>query len=160
VSVQVNPERSGQAGPSCSCSVTSLPSPTGEVVVLRVAGEVDLHSLPVLRAALAEVFERRSDHVVVDLVELGFCSVGGLALLAGAAATATAQGTEYGIGAASRSANRLWALGWTAAELPIRFPTAAAGVLAALAHQAGRRAQVGSGPGAARTCREPPGRAR
>ena len=132
----------GDPGGSCWCSSTSLPSPTGEVIVLEVAGEVDLCSLPVLRAALAEVIGRRSDHVIVDLAEVRFCSVRGLTVLAEAGATAAGAGTAYAIGGASRLANRVWALGWPEAELPIRFPTAGAAVLAVLAHQAGRRDQV------------------
>jgi anti-anti-sigma factor len=134
----------GDRGGSCWCSWTSPPSPTGEVIVLGVAGEVDLCSLPVLRAALAEVIGRRSDHVIVDLAEVRFCSVRGLTVLAEAGATAAGAGTEYAIGGASRLVNRVWALGWPDAELPIRFPTAGAAVLAALAHLAGRRDQVGN----------------
>lgn len=132
----------GDPGGGCWCSTMVLPSPTGEVIVLRVAGEVDLSSVAVLRAALSAVLAHRADHVVVDLVELRFCSVRGLAVLAEAGVTAAGQGTEYAVGGASRQAGRVWALGWAANELPIRFRTAGDGVLAALAHQAGRADRV------------------
>ncbi len=128
----------GDLVPLCSCSAMSLPSPTGEVIVLRVAGEVDLCSLPVLRAALTEVLSRRAEHVIVDLAELRFCSVRGLAVLVDAGDTANGQATNYALCGASRQANRVWALGWPDAELPIQFPSAGAAVLAALAPQAGR----------------------
>ncbi len=128
----------GDPAPLCSCSAISLRVPTGEVIVLRVAGEVDLGSLPVLRAALTEVLSRRAEHVIVDLAELRFCSVRGLAVLVDAGGTATGQATNYALCAASRQANRVWALGWSDAELPIQFPSAGAALLAALAHQAGR----------------------
>ena len=34
----------------CSCTATSIPTPAGEVLVLRVAGEVDLLTNEVLQA--------------------------------------------------------------------------------------------------------------
>jgi hypothetical protein len=42
----------------CSCTSTSLSSPAGEVIVLRVAGEVDLSTVSVLQAALADSVAR------------------------------------------------------------------------------------------------------
>lgn len=93
--------------------------------MLGVAGQVDLRSLPVLRTALAEVIGRRSDHVIVDLAAVRFCSVRGLTVLAEAGATAAGAGPEYAIGGESRLVNRMWALGWPDAELPIPFPTGA-----------------------------------
>jgi len=129
----------------CRCSTTSLRSPTGEATVLRVAGEVDVSSLAVLRTALTAALDRHADHVVVDLAELRFCSVRGLTVLAEAGATAAGLGIEYAIGGAPRQANRVWALGWADTELPMRFPTAGDGVLAALAHQSERPDAVRSG---------------
>lgn len=39
----------------CACSAESLPFPTGVIMVLWVAGEVDLATLPILREALESV---------------------------------------------------------------------------------------------------------
>ena len=144
-------ERAGQA-PSSATAVArevvgdacwySTMSPTGQVFVVRVGGEVDLASVQVLRAALSAALGRGPEHVVVDLAEVRFCSVAGLAVLVETGITAAGQGTGYAIGGASRQADRVWALAWSAAELPIRFRTAGDGVLAALAHQAGRTGDV------------------
>jgi hypothetical protein len=72
----------------CSCTSTSLSSPAGEVIVLRVAGEVDLSTVSVLQAALADSVARGPCHLVVDLAGLTFCSARGLTLLVGAGRTA------------------------------------------------------------------------
>ena len=99
--------------------------------------------MAVLRAALSAVLARRADHVVVESRRVcGSAAWVGLAVLVEAGTTAAGQGTEYAIGGASRQAGRVWALGWPAAAVPIRFPTAGDGVLAALAHQAGRADRV------------------
>jgi hypothetical protein len=37
---------------SCACTATSIPSPAGEIHVLRIAGEVDLLTIAVLQCAL------------------------------------------------------------------------------------------------------------
>ena len=122
----------------CSCTSTSLPSSAGEVIVLRVAGEVDLSTVPVLQAALADSVARGPCHLVVDLAGLTFCSARGLTLLVGAGRTAGGQGTGYAVTGASGLVIRLWMLLWPAGELPIRYPTAAAGVIAALVRQTDR----------------------
>jgi hypothetical protein len=36
---------------SCSCTATSIPAPAGEVLLLRVAGEVDLLTVAILQGA-------------------------------------------------------------------------------------------------------------
>jgi uncharacterized protein (UPF0218 family) len=66
--VSVQPEKTGSgnvrgrvavvdtSGPSAwcafSCTTQSLPCSAGEIIVLRVEGEVDLCTLPILQAAL------------------------------------------------------------------------------------------------------------
>lgn len=129
----------GDAAAQCSCTATSLPSPAGEIVVLRVAGEVDLSTLPVLQAALTNGLARRPGHLLVDLAELTFCSAWGLALLVQAGSAAAGHGTGYTVSAVSRHINRVWTTLWLESELPIRYPTATAGVLAARARQADHR---------------------
>jgi anti-sigma B factor antagonist len=117
----------------CSCTATSVPSRAGEILVLRVAGEVDLLTITVLQGALTSGLARGPCHLLVDLAELTFCSVRGLSLLVEAGRTAAGQGTGYSVTAASRQANRAWTVLWPAGELPTRYPTAAAGVAAAVA---------------------------
>jgi anti-anti-sigma factor len=116
----------------CSCSATSIPAPAGEVLVLRVAGEVDLLTIDVLQGALTSSLARGPCHVLVDLVELTFCSVRGMGLLVQAGRTAAEQGTGYSVTAASPQVDRAWALLWPVGE-PTRCSTAAAGVASAVA---------------------------
>jgi anti-anti-sigma factor len=117
----------------CSCTATSIPAPAGEVRVLRVAGEVDLLTIEVLQGALTSSLARGPCHLLVDLAELTFCSVRGLSLLVQAGRTAAGQGTGYSVTAASRQTNRAWTVLWPVSELPTQYPTAAAGVAAAIA---------------------------
>jgi anti-anti-sigma factor len=121
------------AASSCSCSATSIPAPAGEVLVLRVAGEVDLLTIEVLQGALTSSLARGPCHLLVDLAELTFCSVRGMGLLVQAGRTAAGQGTGYSVTAASYQVNRAWTLLWPVSELPTRYPTAAAGVAFAMA---------------------------
>jgi anti-anti-sigma factor len=121
------------AAAMCSCTATSIPAPAGEVLVLRVAGEVDLLTIEVLRGALTSGLARGPCHLLVDLAELRFCSVRGVSLLVQAGHTAAGQGTGYSVTAASRQINRAWTVLWSVSELPIQYPTAAAGVVAAMA---------------------------
>lgn len=54
----------------------------GPASVLRVAGELDMHSGPQLRAALSEILERPGvDAVVVDLTAVTFLGSTGIAVL-------------------------------------------------------------------------------
>lgn len=56
----------------------------GERTVLTLAGEVDLSTAPALRQQLASVFDGGTNHVVVDLRQVGFMDSTGLGVLMGA----------------------------------------------------------------------------
>lgn len=114
------------------CSVSSLSLATGGIVVLRVVGDVDLGSDAVLRRALDAALDQHPGHLVVDLSELHFCSVRGMGMLVGAAAAAATHGTQYAVSGAPGRVIRFWSMLWPVGQLPIQFPTTAAGVLAAL----------------------------
>lgn len=120
-------------GTLCSCTAMSLTSPAGEVIVVRVTGEVDLFTISVLRDALADSLARGPCDLIVDLAAMTFCDVRGLTLLVQTGATAAGSGIGYVLAAAPDQARRVWALLWPDAELPTRVPSAAVGVLAALA---------------------------
>jgi anti-sigma B factor antagonist len=47
-------------------------SETGDAVVVRLAGELDLYTAPAVRAALLESIERRPARLVVDLADVTF----------------------------------------------------------------------------------------
>jgi anti-anti-sigma factor len=129
------PTRHGARGdPSvrCICSATSVTSPTGEsIVVLQVAGEVDLATVDFLATALTAVLRQQPDHLIVDLAQLSFCAACGLTVLAEAGVTAAGNGTRYGVSAASRLMTHCWSRLWAEDDQPIQFPTCAAAVGAA-----------------------------
>ena len=50
----------------------------GEATVLRLAGQLDIDTAPVLRAAIDPLLERGTCRIVVDLADLDFCDSIGL----------------------------------------------------------------------------------
>jgi anti-anti-sigma factor len=120
----------------CQCSTATLSSPAGDIVVLRVAGEVDLGSFAVLDAALDDVLDRRPDHLIVDLTGLVFCSCRGLTAITQTVRAAAAQGIRYSISGASPLFSRLWPHYWPDGDVPRIHRTTADAVLAALVLQA------------------------
>lgn len=115
------------------CRVTSLPSPSGDVVVLQICGEIDLSTIALVETAVHSVMSQRPAHLTVDLAGVTFCCARGLAVLLESGATAAAQGTGYAVSAVSPQANRMWALLWSAERLPTQYPSAQAAALAAMA---------------------------
>ena len=115
-----------EPGSVCGCTVKALPSPAGEVMLLELAGEIDICSLSGLQAALTGVLARRPDHLVVDLAAVTFCSVCGLTALMQAGAVAAGQGTEFAVSGASRHLHRVWTLLCPEGERPMRFLTSGA----------------------------------
>jgi anti-anti-sigma factor len=116
----------------CECTAVSLGAPPDDVIVVRVAGEVDLLTGPVLQVALADSLARGPCDLLVDLAAMTFCDVRGLTMLVQGGATAAERGIGYAVAAAPGQVRRVWAMLWPAAELPVQFPSAAAGVLAAM----------------------------
>jgi anti-anti-sigma factor len=116
----------------CECTAVSLGAPPDDVIVVRVAGEVDLLTAPVLHDALADSLARGPCDLLVDLAAMTFCDVRGLTMLIQAGVTAAEHGIGYAVAAAPRQARRVWPMLWPAAELPPQFPSAAAGILAAM----------------------------
>jgi anti-anti-sigma factor len=116
----------------CECTAVSFGAPPDDVIALRVAGEVDLLTGPVLQAALADSLARGPCDLLVDLAAMTFCDVRGLAMLVQAGSTAAERGVGYAVAAAPRQVWRIWPMLWPAAELPVQYPSAAAGVLAAM----------------------------
>lgn len=57
--------------------------PCADCAVLRVGGEVDLYTAPVLRERLAELFAVGVTHVVIDTSGITFLDSSGLGLLVG-----------------------------------------------------------------------------
>jgi anti-anti-sigma factor len=82
---------------ACSCEFAVEPGPGGDIVVVRVAGEIDMLSLHVLRDALSAAADRNPADLVVDLAGVTFCSVRGYALLADAVRTAQSRNTGFAL---------------------------------------------------------------
>ena len=116
----------------CECTAVSLGAPPEDVIVVRVAGEVDLFTGPVLQAALADSLARGPCDLLIDLAAMTFCDVRGLAMLVQAGATAAECEVGYAVAAAPRQLRRVWPMLWPAADPPVQYPSTAAGVRAAL----------------------------
>lgn len=112
-----------------SCTIESSQCSAGEIIVLRVAGEVDLGTVPILQAALDEGLHQDPAHLVVDLSQMTFCSAQGLDLLTQTHRITTAKATGYAITGVPAHTNRVWALCWGDA-LPIRYHNTAAALTA------------------------------
>ncbi|MDT0351629.1 STAS domain-containing protein [Pseudonocardia charpentierae] len=134
----------------CTCSTATLFSPAGDIVVLRVAGEVDLDNFAVLDAALDDVLERRPDHLIVDLTGLVICSSRGITAIARTAQVAIADGTRYSMSGASPMLARLWPHYWPDGDAPPIHRTTAAAVLSAIVLQADQWKPVPTAPEQAR----------
>ncbi|MDN5859137.1 MAG: STAS domain-containing protein [Pseudonocardia sp.] len=119
----------GRADPGarCFCTSETHPTPSGPIILLRVAGEVDAFTAPVLRDALTQDLDQQPAHLVVDVAALTFCSARGIALLIEAGRAAVDNGTGYALSGSSRHLARMWALLWDD-PLPDRYPSAAAAV--------------------------------
>jgi anti-anti-sigma factor len=126
----------GRVRPLLGHPQVSSIAPAGDIVVLRVAGEVDLDSFAGLDAALDDVLDRRPDHLIVDLTGLVFCSFQGLAAITRTAKAAAANGTRYSMSGASLLIARLWPNYWPNGDAPPIHPTTAAAVLSAIVLQA------------------------
>lgn len=104
----------------CLCAVRSFPSYAGEILVLRVAGEVDLSTISVFEASLASSIGRKPAYLVVDLSRLRFCSAQGMGVLFGARAAAAERGFGYAISGVPSHLDGIWKRLWPD-ELPIRY---------------------------------------
>ncbi|MGW5053674.1 STAS domain-containing protein [Actinokineospora sp. NPDC004072] len=89
-----------------------------DVLVIKVAGDVDLSTAPQFADALAAA---DAEIVVVDLAEVTFLAVTGLRLLVEAAYRASSHGSRFGVVAHDRTALRLLRMSEAAASIPV-FP--------------------------------------
>jgi anti-anti-sigma factor len=117
---------------SFSCTTESLGCcAAGEIIVLRVAGEVDLCTLPVLRAAVDDGLDQRPAHLVIDVSRMTFCSAQGLDLLTQTGRTAAEKAIGYATSGVLPQIDRVWTLCWDG-DLPVRYRSTAAAVTAIL----------------------------
>lgn len=116
----------------CWSTTTALASPSGEVLVLCVAGEIDLSTLGVVEDALAAALSARPARLVVDIAGVTFCSCRGFRVLLDCSVTAARHGTGFAFSGASRHADRIWGMLRPEGLLPARFPSSGEALVAAL----------------------------
>lgn len=92
------------------CDLESWPAPAGEILVVRVSGELDLLTRPILAATLVEAVSRGSAHLVVDLAGTTFCCVRGFGMLAETGFTASARGASFALSGLSTHRDRILAM--------------------------------------------------
>jgi len=116
------------AGSVQSGAIESSQCAAREIIVLRVAGEVDLCTIPILAAALDASLDQRPAYLVVDLAQMTFCSVRGLDLLTQTGRIAAAAATGYAVTGVLPRINRVWTLCW-GDDCPVRYRSTATAVL-------------------------------
>lgn len=130
----------GSGGPACcSFSVTSIPGLDGEILVLQVAGDIDLSSQPALQTALTDCLDATPRHLVIDLSALNFCGVRGFTLLADIGSAAADGRTAYVVSGLPSGLDRIASMLWEDGK-PTRHRTVASAVTAIRAGQAAGKA--------------------
>lgn len=122
---------------ACEWEIDTHNGPAGKILVLRVVGEIDLLTVPQVRAALATAVARAPTDLVVDLAGVRFCCVRGFALFADTAHTTTAGGVGYAVSGLSRHLDRIADMLWCDQHLA-RYASTAAAVTALRIDQAHR----------------------
>jgi anti-anti-sigma regulatory factor len=87
--------------------------PVGNIVVVRLAADLDMLTLPLGWAAVITALDHHPADLVVDLSEVAFCGVRGFALLAAIARVTAAGGIGYTISGLGRHHERGANLSWT-----------------------------------------------
>ena len=103
--------------------------PVGSIAVLHLAGDIDMLTLPLVRAALFTALDTRPGDLVVDLSEVRFCGVRGFVLLAAMAATTAHSGIGYAVAGVGPHLDRAATQAWFGQRLR-RHPNTAAAVTA------------------------------
>jgi anti-anti-sigma factor len=129
-------------GAYCSCTATALSSPAGEILVIRIVGQVDHATVADVAAVLDDAVERYASHLVIDLVGVNFCAVDGTTLIVQAGRRAAQHGTGYCVSGAPQYVRRVWTLLWPEDLRPTRYPSTAAAVQAAITEQAERLGRI------------------
>lgn len=119
----------GSAARCFSCTTESLQCAAGEIIVLRVAGEVDLCTIPILQTALDKSLGQYPAYLLVDLARMTFCSVQGFDLLTQARRSAASKAIGYAVTGVASQIHRVWTLCWYG-DLPISYHSTAAALTA------------------------------
>jgi anti-anti-sigma factor len=109
------------AGSLLSGAIEPSQCAAGEIIVLRVSGEVDLCTIPILQAALDASLDQGPAYLVVDLAQMTFCSVRGLDLLTQIGRITAAAATGYAVTGVLPRIDRVWTLCW-GGDRPVHYP--------------------------------------
>lgn len=116
---------------TCRCEIEI--GPAGSVLVLRVTGEIDMLTRPLMQTALTAALRAAHDQtaggLVVDLAEMSFCCVRGFALLAVTARAAALAGIRFALAGLGGHHDRMLTMLWPD-EPVVRYRTVAAAVTA------------------------------
>jgi len=120
-----------------SCSSLDIEAgPGGNIVVVRLAADVDMLTLPLVWAAVITALDHDPADLVVDLSGVGFCGVRGFGLLAAIARITAAGGIGYTISGLGRHHERGASLSCPPGQQIGRARSAAAAVTAIREDQA------------------------
>jgi anti-sigma B factor antagonist len=100
---------------------------SGRAVVLRLAGEADLSTLPGLTRLLEAIIEDRPVGLVIDASQLTFCDVAAMRAVVAAAQRAGRVGTVVGVAGMPATMEPVFNLGWSSPHLQ-RWPSVQAAV--------------------------------
>jgi len=89
----------------------------GHAVSVRVSGELDLATVPILEAELAALRQAGFRRLILDLSELGFMDSTGLRCILARDAEARQDGFSFALVAGPRAVQRVFELTGTAARL-------------------------------------------
>ena len=127
------------AAPQCTWEVRNETGPVGTILVLRLAGEIDLATVTMISGAVTAVFDRHPHDLIMDMSEVEFCCVRGFALLAATARTARTRHVGFAVSGLSVHLERIALLLWP--ERPCTcYRSAAAAVRAFRSDQLDRSA--------------------
>jgi anti-anti-sigma regulatory factor len=80
--------------------------PVGNIVVVRVAADIDMLTLPLVWCAVITALDNHPADLVLDISGVGFCGVRGFALLAAMCRVTAAGGIGYAISGLGRHHER------------------------------------------------------
>lgn len=113
------------------------PQGRGTIVILRMAGEIDLLTQPAVQTALHSGLQAGALHLLVDLSAVSFCGARGLSTLADATSTAAGRRIGYAVSGLSPHLSRVATTLWEP-HRPPRYRSLAAAVTAIRATHARR----------------------
>lgn len=96
------------------------PQGPATIVILRMAGEIDLYTQPAVETALRSGLHAGAHHLLVDFSAVTFCGARGLGAVADTAPTAAEHGIGYAVSGLTPHLDRAAATLWQT-DAPTRY---------------------------------------